>query len=132
VGCGCEEIESLQLLLQGKRAVRMRLGLSGRRQGQAWGGGRTARSAAPGRNVGQVCADGRRNGRGLGRCLPRFASDLDRRFFAGRRLLLHLDLGAESLKPLLAKIVPELAVGHAQAILAQPGRPRKFTADIAE
>jgi len=39
--------------------------------------------------------------------------------FRWRRLLFRLNLCAESLKPLLAKIVPELAVVHAQAILAE-------------
>ena len=64
--------------------------------------------------------------------LPCFASDFDRPLFAGRRLLFRQDLFTESVKPLLAQVVLELAVVHAQAILAQPGATGKFTTDIAE
>jgi hypothetical protein len=41
-----------------------------------------------------------------------------------------MNLCAESLKPLLAKVIPELAVVHAHAILVQPGATGKFTTDI--
>lgn len=54
--------------------------------------------------------------------LPCFPADLHRRLFAGRRFLFRLDLCAESLKPLLAEVVPELAIVHCSSHSSPTGK----------
>jgi len=105
-----------------------------RRRGVA-GPQRPSRTSRPARRPGATwakCAQRARQQHAVGRPLLCFAADFHRRLFAGRRLLLRLDLCAESLQPFLAAVVPELAVGHTQAVLAQLGTTGKFTTDIAE